>query len=714
MNKIFKLFPIWFFSFLQISLFIECFSLLPLISRAQSMSNVRKTGASLFRSEFIFPLQGMHVHSSSVVELPNGDLLCCWFEGSGERTANDVQIKGARLQKGQSRWSEPFVMADTPRNPDCNPVLFLDSKNRLHLTWVVVVANRWQTSLLKTRISSDYLNDGPPKWDWQDVILLKPGDEFVETLEKGFKELDPVCSIWSEYAVQYERMIVEAAKDPEKREVGWMGRIQPLILEKGRILLPLYSDGYNVSLVAISNDNGDTWTPSLPIVGRGNIQPALLQKQDGTIVAYMRNNGDKPERIIFSSSDDNGYTWSVSKKTDIPNPGSSVEVISLNDGHWLMVYNDLEEGRNRLAVSLSDDEGASWKWMRYLEYEPKGKGSFSYPTAIQTRDGQVHITYSCHVPNGKSIKHVSFLPSWVKEPDLGDTNAEKLGFPKGKKVLLMHMDDLGMCEEANDAGKYYIENNYILSGSVMMPCEYAEPFVQWAKNVPKADVGVHLTLTSEWKTWRWRPLVDPEKVPGLIDSEGKMWRSVKDVVMNATPKEVEMEVRAQIDKMLALGYTPTHIDTHMGTLYGSQEFLRVFLKIAEEYKIPANAIDISNPKVLAFASAEGYPINNEVINMLNNYKLPKLDNFASVPKGNSYEEKKANFFKLVNTLDPGITEIIFHPSFESENLKIITGSWQQRVWEAKMFADPEVIRFFKENDIILTTWREVMERFERK
>lgn len=96
-------------------------------------------------------------------------------------------VKGARLKKGQNKWSQPFLMADTPDNPDCNPVLFLDAKNRLHLTWVVVVANRWETSLLKTRISTDYLADGPPKWDWQDIILLKPGDEFAEALEKGFR-----------------------------------------------------------------------------------------------------------------------------------------------------------------------------------------------------------------------------------------------------------------------------------------------------------------------------------------------------------------------------------------------------------------------------------------------------------------------------------------------------------------------------------------------
>jgi predicted glycoside hydrolase/deacetylase ChbG (UPF0249 family)/predicted neuraminidase len=674
----------------------------------------QKSTGSSFRAEYIFPVQEKHVHSSSVVELPNGDLLTCWFEGSGERTANDVRVMGARLKKGQTKWSQPFLLADTKENPDCNPVLYLDAKNRLHLTWIVVVVNRWEASLLKTRVSTNYQNEGPPKWDWQDVILLKPGEEFATAMEEGFKKMDAPGLAWAEYAPQYERMIVEAAKDPVKREVGWMGRIQPLILKNGRMVMPLYSDGYNVSLVAISDDNGDSWRPSLPIVGRGNIQPALLQKKDGTLVAYMRDNGDAPQRVVFSSSSDQGETWSVSQKTDIPNPGSSVDAIALHDGHWLMVYNDLESGRHRLAVSLSDDEGTTWKWKRYLEYLPKGRNGFSYPTAIQTKDGMVHITYSSHLAEGKSIKHVSFNPSWVKETSEGVNNAEKLGFPKGKKVLLLHMDDLGMCREANDAGKYYIENDYILSGAVMMPCEFAEPMVEWAKKVPKADIGVHLTLTSEWKTWRWGTLTDPAKVPGLIDPQGKMWRSVPEVVMNAAPQEVETEIRAQIDKMLELGYNPTHIDTHMGTLYGSPEFVKVFLKVAEEYKIPANAIDLSNPKVAAFYKAEGYPINEEVIGMLSNYNLPRLDNFGSVPKGGTYQEVKDNFMKLVKSLDTGITEIIFHPSFETENLATITGSWQQRVWEADMFADQEIIDFLSDQDIILTTWREVMERFEKK
>jgi predicted glycoside hydrolase/deacetylase ChbG (UPF0249 family) len=292
------------------------------------------------------------------------------------------------------------------------------------------------------------------------------------------------------------------------------------------------------------------------------------------------------------------------------------------------------------------------------------------------------------------------------------TNAEKLGFQKGKKVLLLHCDDAGMCEEANIAVQSYVLKGDVLSSAVMMPCPYAEEMVKWAVKHPTADVGVHLTLTSEWKKYRWATITDPKKVPGLIDPEGKMWHGVVDVVNHASPKEVETEIHAQIDKMIKLGYKPTHIDTHMGTLYGSPEFAKVFLETAVKYNIPANAIDLSDKEVAENYRSAGYPINNEMIKYLDEYPLPKLDNFTSAPDGKSYEDKKGNFIKMVKALKPGLTEIIFHPSILTENLKSITGSAQQRAWEAQMFSDPQIKQFFNDNDIEITTWTEIMKRFE--
>lgn len=295
-----------------------------------------------------------------------------------------------------------------------------------------------------------------------------------------------------------------------------------------------------------------------------------------------------------------------------------------------------------------------------------------------------------------------------------ETWAEKLGYPSGKKVLLLHMDDIGMCPEANTAAENYIKNDQIISAAVMMPCPNAEAFINWAKDRPDADIGLHLTLTSEWKTYRWPPVTDTERVPGLVDPDGKMWRTVRDVVKHASAEEVETEIRAQIEECLALGHTPTHIDTHMGTLYASPEFVKVFFEVAQEYNIPANAIDLSDPDVVSKFRKQGYPINDETIALAREYKLPKLDDFGSVASGSTYEEKREKFFELVKSLKPGLTEIIFHPSVLTENLKTITNSWQQRAWEAEMFSDPVVLDFFEKEGVIHTNWTEIMKRFNEK
>lgn len=293
----------------------------------------------------------------------------------------------------------------------------------------------------------------------------------------------------------------------------------------------------------------------------------------------------------------------------------------------------------------------------------------------------------------------------------GNNWAEKLGFPVGKKVLIMHADDIGMCDEANVSVYPYLEKQEIQSAAIMVPCPFAEDAIKWAAENSKYDVGLHLTLTSEWKTYRWGTVADPNIVPGLLDDEGKMYRSVREVVENAKAEEVEKEIRAQIDKAISLGMKPDHIDTHMGTLYGSPEFVKVFFKVAEEYNIPANAIDLSNEIVAEHFRIAGYPIDENVIELVNNYKLPKLDFFSSVPNGNTYEEKRENFINHVKELPPGLIEIIFHPSIETDNLKTITNSWQQRVWEAQLFSDPEIKQFFSDEGIIFTNWPEIMNKF---
>ncbi|MFN3850298.1 MAG: exo-alpha-sialidase [Spirosomataceae bacterium] len=380
------------------------------IQTLQSHAQITPTEQSML----IFPIQEKHVHGSSIVNLPNGDILAVWFEGSGERTADDVKIMGARLEKGKTTWSEPFLMVDTPNIPDCNPVLFLNNEKKLFLVWIAVQANKWEQSILRFRTSTDYLKSGSPIWNWQDNILLKPNDNFAKEVAQKFKELPENTAGWAGYAPKYDEMIISASGDAVKRSFGWMTRIKPLV-EGNRIILPLYSDGFNFSLTAISDDNGNTWRPSLPIVGRGPIQPAIVRKKNGNLIAYMRDSGDEPSRVHTSESKDNGESWSASVKTEIPNT-ASVELLVLKDGKWAFVGNDIADGRYRLALFLSDDEGKTWKWKTYLEKVEPNNGSFSYPCLIQTADGLLHISYSYQLEKDKkSIKYVVVNPNKITQ-----------------------------------------------------------------------------------------------------------------------------------------------------------------------------------------------------------------------------------------------------------------------------------------------------------
>jgi predicted neuraminidase len=149
-----------------------------------------------------------------------------------------------------------------------------------------------------------------------------------------------------------------------------------------------------------------------------------VRKRDGTIAAFMRDNGGPPQRIQSSESRDRGETWSPVRDLELPNPGSGVDVAALRNGHWVLVYNDTERGRHSLAVSLSEDEGRSWPWTRHLDRSEPGPdaGSYSYPSVIQAQDGAIHVTYSFVAPGRaragqgrESIKHARFDEAWVRE-----------------------------------------------------------------------------------------------------------------------------------------------------------------------------------------------------------------------------------------------------------------------------------------------------------
>ena len=392
---------------------------------AQLVVATATLAAPQFSQELIFPFDPKHNHGSSIVQTPEGDLLACWFHGSGERSSDDVLIQGARKRAGEDTWCEPFVMADTPDLPDCNPVLFVDPRGTLWLFWIAVQDNMWGGSLLKYRTATDYTGDGPPKWDWQDVIHTRPQeleDRFIALISKAEEQLGPLLSAFGDYKKMLAE-VTEAAHSKLHRRLGWMTRIHPIMAGENRMVLGLYSDVFNCSVAAITEDWGQTWTTSYPLLfpkvnELANIQPCFVQRKNGDIVAFMRDNG-LPKRIRTAVSKDGGMNWDDYGMLPIPNPGSSVDAIALESGTWALLCNDTISGRHKVTVYLSEDEGATWPIHRAIENFQPDEGSGSYFSVIQTTDGDIHVSYSYKAPGqeGSTIKHVWFNEDWVRAGD---------------------------------------------------------------------------------------------------------------------------------------------------------------------------------------------------------------------------------------------------------------------------------------------------------
>lgn len=379
-------------------------------SETQSSSN-----NNAYQSQFVFPLSTQHNHAPGIVQFSNGDLLVSWYRGAGERKADDVVVMGAWKRAGHDRWSDPFVMADEPGFPDCNTCMHVDKEGRLWLFWPTVIANSWESCLTRCQVSNQPTDGSGPIWDRQGLVLLRP-DDFADEAKAIFDQL--IANQFTEPPSPAIVQEIETAKDrlSDKlfQRLGWQPRCKPTVLPSGRILLPLYTDTFSISIMAISDNGGKSWYASKPLYGLGNIQPSVLRRDDGTLVAYMRNNGPG-ERMLVSQSIDDGITWTIAQLADIPNSGSGLDAVRLDNGNWVLVCNDTVRGRSRLTLMLSNDEGKTWKWSRSLEDHTSGQ--YHYPVIIQGHDDQIHVVYSYFVEAGKTMKYVRVKESWIKGGD---------------------------------------------------------------------------------------------------------------------------------------------------------------------------------------------------------------------------------------------------------------------------------------------------------
>lgn len=269
--------------------------------------------------------------------------------------------------------------------------------------------------------------------------------------------------------------------------------------------------------------------------------------------------------------------------------------------------------------------------------------------------------------------------------------------------LIIHADDAGMSFGSNQAVMEALRGGFITSTSVMVPCPWFGEMAAFARENSHYDIGVHLTLTSEWRHYRWRPVA--EGVDSLVDDEGFLFRSVEEVVTRATPEDVERECRAQIERALQFGIKPTHIDSHMGTLF-TPPFVDSYLTLAAEYGVTAM-------KPMALFGYEMPPddVRAHVRDRMAAAPGPNLDMLAmqGAHHVHGYEARLAYYHNILRGLRPGLNELIVHPALQLEESTAIMGeAWAQlREDEFRVCADPATRALIDTLGIVLTTWREV-------
>jgi predicted glycoside hydrolase/deacetylase ChbG (UPF0249 family) len=276
------------------------------------------------------------------------------------------------------------------------------------------------------------------------------------------------------------------------------------------------------------------------------------------------------------------------------------------------------------------------------------------------------------------------------------TVAERLGYPADAKLVILHADDLGVAHSVNAASFDALDKGAISSASIMMPTPWVTEVANYAKAHPNADLGLHLTITSEWLTYRWGSVESKDKVPSLLDSTGTFPSEVAPVVARAKPAEVERELRAQVERALALGIRPTHLDSHMGALFATPELIATYVKVAHDYRLPFLALKTGPFPPPMPLSPKDIPLDAVVIAG------------PDVPR----DQWKAFYLKAIENLKPGLTEIIVHLGHDDAELQAVTvdhepygSAWRQRDYDVVTSA--EFRKALQDHKVTLVTWRDL-------
>lgn len=287
-----------------------------------------------------------------------------------------------------------------------------------------------------------------------------------------------------------------------------------------------------------------------------------------------------------------------------------------------------------------------------------------------------------------------------------------LGYEAGARLLIVNADDFGMCHAENLAIQQLFQEGVISSSTIMMPCGWAKEAAIWSASHSEYDVGVHLTFTSEWDGYKWGPVTRNGDVRSLVTKEGYFPTDCAAFEQQAEPEQVRLEIVNQIEAALAMGVNPTHLDNHMGSLYGlatGKPFLDVVFEICAWYGLPFR-MPRSLP-LLEKLPPGAEKMADQVAALADRMGVVILDHLIGLPfgrrPGETYESYKQSMIEVLRNLQPGVSEILIHPAVASEELKAIHQEWEKRQWDYELFRDPEVWQTIKEQGIIQTSWSEL-------
>lgn len=277
------------------------------------------------------------------------------------------------------------------------------------------------------------------------------------------------------------------------------------------------------------------------------------------------------------------------------------------------------------------------------------------------------------------------------------TIAERLGHPAGSKLVILHADDLGVAHSENAASFDALDKGAVNSASAMVPTPWISEVAAYAKAHPDADIGLHLTLTAEWATYRWGSVAPSSSVASLLDSAGTFPRDVEPVATKAKIADVDRELRAQVDRALALGIRPTHLDSHMGALFATPELIATYVKVARDYHLPFLAVRSDAPSsFVPFITANDVALDAVVIAG------------PEIPR----DQWKAFYLKAIADLKPGLTEMIVHLGYDDSELQAVTvdhpdygAAWRQRDYDVVTSA--EFRKALADNHVVLVTWKQL-------